>query len=111
SELLDRLGNPVNAARVLEAALRRSPRDWRVAVALGALLLRFHKDEAAARALQRVPPDAPERRDAVALLASALTRLGLRVAAATVAAEQAALGDPPAPRSEAQSAARLFGHY
>lgn len=111
SELLDRLGNPVNAARVLESALRRSPRDGRAAVALGSLLLRFHKDEAAARALQRVTAGSPERRDAVPLLASALTRMGLRVAAAEVASEQAALGDPPAPRGESQAAARLFGRY
>jgi serine/threonine-protein kinase len=111
AELLDRLGNPVRAARVLEAAQRRSPRAWDVAVALGSLLLRFHKDEAAARALQRVPASARERRQALPLLVSALGRLGLRSAAAAIATEQTALGAAPGLAREEPEAALLFGRY
>jgi eukaryotic-like serine/threonine-protein kinase len=90
--LFERAGEPAHAARVLEAALRRDPSAARAAVALGSLLVRFGKDEAGVRVLQRVPATASERRDALPLLAGALRRLGMDAAASEAALELAALG-------------------
>jgi eukaryotic-like serine/threonine-protein kinase len=111
--LLDRLGDPMRAARLLETTLRRSSQSWAAAVALGSLLARFGKDEAAVRALQRVPTDAPERRDALVLLEGSFRRLGLEIAASTIAAERLSLGDelPLAPLAPPPVRARLFGRY
>ncbi|HZU83452.1 MAG TPA: serine/threonine-protein kinase [Polyangiaceae bacterium] len=127
--LLERAGQPVEAARVLEAALRREPRAWGVAVALGGLLGRFGRWQSAARVLQRVPPEAGERREALAALVPALEQLGLDHAAAEAARELASSGgaaqvDPAvqnagacvAPASGAGGAVvraqpRLFGRY
>jgi tetratricopeptide (TPR) repeat protein len=53
SELHERSGDPSGAARVLEGALRRDPGAWGAATALGGLLSRFGKHEAAVRVLQR----------------------------------------------------------
>src|SRR5258708_3556265 len=53
--LLERAGEAADAERALQAALRREPDAWAVAVSLGALLGRFRKLEAAVRVLQRVP--------------------------------------------------------
>jgi hypothetical protein len=115
AELLEGLGDPAAAARVLEAAVRRDATAWPVVVALGALLARFSKYEGAVRALQRVPSEAPERRDALAHLVPALEQLGLTQAATDAAAELAARGgaratadQPPAP---AGARPRLFGRY
>lgn len=96
AELLATLGQPGEAARVLEAALRREPTAWSEAVALGALLIRFGKDEAAVRVLQKVPEGARERRDALVHVVGALERLGLDRAASQAAAELVALGGTPA---------------
>ncbi len=112
--LLERAGDPAGAARVLENALRRDPAAWAVATALGALLARFGKHEAAIRILQRVPVDAPERREALGHLVPALERLGLERAAAEVAAELEARGGataPGAPGTDAPLRQRIFGRY
>jgi len=114
AKLLEGTGDASGAARVLEAALRRDPQAWSAAVALGALLLRFGKHEAATRTLQRVPGDAPERRDALCLLVPALERLGLGRAAGEAAAELAALGGVPRPEQappQGPAPTRLFGRY
>ena len=112
--LLERAGDPAGAARVLENALRRDPAAWAVATALGALLARFGKHEAAVRILQRVPVNAPERREALGHLVPALERLGLERAAADVAAELEARGGatvPGAPGTDAPVHQRIFGRY
>lgn len=118
AELRERAGDAAGAARVLESALRRDASRWPVAVALGALLDRFGKSEAAVRVLQRVPPDAPERRDALAILAPALERSGLARVASAAADELAALGGslarqptPPPAAQQRCPRARLFGRY
>ena len=114
--LYERAGHPAEAARVLEAALRRDPEAAGAAaacVALGALLLRFGKDAAAVRALQRVLPEAPERRAALEHLAGALRRLGLNDAANDAAEELTRLGGDasPAPPPTGLAASRLYGRY
>jgi hypothetical protein len=110
AELMETVGDPVAAARILEAALRREPRSWAIAAALGLLLARFGKHEAAVRVLQRIPVDAPERHAALGPLARALEHLGLSGAAAGAAAE---LGAPPSSEQPARPAPaqRLFGRY
>ena len=114
AKLLEDAGEPAAAARALEAALRRTPDAWGTVVALGALLARFGKHEAAVRALQRVPADAAERRDALAHMVPALQHMGLGRAAEDGAAELAALGGAPVRDARAPGAsahARIFGRY
>jgi len=118
ARIFETSGEPAQAVRVLESALRREPREHSLAVALGSLLARFGQDEAAVRALQRIPIDAPERRTALPPLAGALERLGLSRAARDAAAELARLGGPApgdARRGEgrigATSRVLLFGRY
>jgi serine/threonine-protein kinase len=113
--LLERAGSPGAAAKILEGAVRRDPGAWPTVVALGALLARFGKHEAAVRVLQRVPPDAHERRDALVHLVPALERIGLSRASSDAAAELARLGGPskdePIATVEGAARARLFGRY
>jgi serine/threonine-protein kinase len=113
--LLERSGDPGAAGRVLEAAIRREPTAWPTVVALGALLARFGKHEAAVRTLQRVPEGAPERRDALAHLVPALERLGLSRAVDEASTELTALGGEATPEPVAADAPptrpRLFGRY
>ena len=108
-------GDVVAAARVLEAQARREPGRAAVHVALGALLHRYGKTDAAVRALQRVPASAPERRAALTILLPALDRLGLASARVEAARELDALGGPlemgtPSPRPVAVRS-RVFGRY
>jgi serine/threonine-protein kinase len=113
--LLEGAGEAAAAARALETGLRRDPSAWDVATALGALLARFGKLEAAVRVLQRVPSDVPLRREALATLVPALERLGLARAAADAASELASRGGPPPPEEASPAApavrTRLFGRY
>ncbi len=118
--LLERAADVIGAARVLEAAARRDARADAL-LALGDLLLRFGKTEAAVRSLQRVAPTAPERRRALALLARAFDALGLPRARVEAETELAALGgaaeEVPASQAlrtratEASVRGRLFGRY
>ncbi|HEY2513854.1 MAG TPA: protein kinase [Polyangiaceae bacterium] len=117
AELLERAGDVIGAARVLEASTRRDTGERAARLlALGDLLLRFGKTEAAVRALQQIPGDASERRRAATLLARAFAELGLARARLEIEAELATLGGPlePGPLPEAASQrvrARLFGRY
>src|SRR5262249_33679880 len=95
AELHEAMRDPAQAARVLEAGLRRERESGALEVALGALLLRYGKTEGAVRALQKVSPDAPERRSALALLVRALERLAMTQAAAEAQAELDLLGGAP----------------
>jgi serine/threonine protein kinase len=92
AQLLERRGDPARAARVLEGAMRRHKGDWGLAIALGALLARWEKDEAAVRALQRVPTGLPQRREALARMLAPLRRLGLAGAEVEAMVELNALG-------------------
>ncbi|MCL2450169.1 MAG: protein kinase, partial [Polyangiaceae bacterium] len=112
--ILEERGDVIRAARVLDAALRRDANAAPVAVALGALLARLGKDEAAVRCLQRVPQGAPARGDALPHLIAALARLGLLHASNEAAAELHTLGAAPRPNaaeSAAPARARLFQLY
>jgi serine/threonine-protein kinase len=111
--LYERAGHPAEAARALEAAIRREPESAAAAgaaVTLGALLLRFGKEAAAVRVLQRVPEDAPERRGALEHLIGALRRVGLNEAAHDAEAELARLGGAPAP-APVPAPSRLYARY
>lgn len=113
--LLEAEGDVVGAARVLEAQARRDPMRAELHVALGAILLRYGKVDAAVRALQKVREGSPERRAALSVLVAALDRLGLSQARIEAEQELAALGGPiaeNAPEPQALSVrARLFGRY
>jgi serine/threonine-protein kinase len=102
-----RRGNdPLNAARVLTARVGEQPGDGKAALELGRLLLEHGKNEAAARALQGVDPATPEAREARALLASALDRLGLHEARASLGEVDEADVAPASSRR-----ALLYGRY
>ncbi|WP_433930671.1 protein kinase [Sorangium cellulosum] len=120
AESFELAGRPADGARVLEAALRRRPDDAAAWLALGELLARHGRAEAAVRALQRLPPDAAERARALPLLCRCLSELGLEDAARTVRDEIAQLGpkaqEAPPPRDVAPAAGPpgaplLFGRY
>jgi hypothetical protein len=91
--LFERAREPAQAARVLEAAVRRDPGDVPAALALGALLARFGKEEASLRVLQPVlraaSPASVERRDALERMLGPLRRLGWTAAADDAARELA----------------------
>jgi len=115
AKLLEAEGDVVGAARVLEAQVRREPGVGTLLVALGGLLLRYGKTDAAVRSLQKVRAGDPERRAALSLLVSALDSLGIAQARVEAEQELAALGGPiaieaPAPKS-LEVRARLFGRY
>lgn len=115
SALLEAEGDVVGAARVLEAQVRREPGRSPLLVALGGLLLRYGKTDAAVRSLQKVKTGDPERRAALSLLVTALERLGLAQARVEADQELTALGgaiavDGPAPKA-LEVRARLFGRY
>jgi serine/threonine-protein kinase len=113
--LYERGSDPVAASKALEASLRRDPKQHLVRVALGNLMIRYGKYEAAVRALQQIPRESPVRRDALAPLARALGALGLAEAQEEATRELAALGGPgevspaPAPATEVQR--RIYGRY
>ena len=113
--LYERGNDPVAASKALEAALRRDPKQHAARVALGTLLVKYGKYEAAVRALQHVPRESPARREALPPLARALGALGLTEAEGEATRELAALGGPaevspaPAPATEVQR--RIYGRY
>ena len=113
--LLEVEGDVVGAARVLEAQIRKDPARDELHVALGALLLRYGKVDAAVRALQKVREGSSQRRASLSVLLAALDRLGLSQARVEAEQELAALGGPveaDEPEPQALSVrARLFGRY
>ncbi|MCL2723413.1 MAG: serine/threonine protein kinase [Polyangiaceae bacterium] len=113
ADLFEAEGEVAAAARALETQIRKAPDSFAAYVALGGLLLRFGKVEAAVRSLQKVPEGSPERREAIALLLVALDRLGLAEARLEAERELASLGG--APGIEVPNATelhpRLFGRY
>jgi serine/threonine-protein kinase len=114
ARLFERVKDPAEAARVLEAQMRREPERWELHVALGTLLHRYGKDEAAVRTLQRVPEGVAERRRALSTLAAALEQLSMTQAAREAARELETLGgalpeESPAPEGPVKT--RLFGRY
>jgi hypothetical protein len=118
ADLLERSGDPAAAARVLGAAAQRDALAWGTALAFGSLLVRFGKNEAAVRVLQKVPRGAAERPGALARLIPALDRLGLSHASREASGELAALGGSagtsgraPALPEQNPPARRLFGRY
>ncbi len=115
ARLLEEARDVVGAAKVLEAQIRREPTRHPLHIALGDLLLRYGKTEAAVRTLQKVPAGAPERRDALTLLLDGFERLGLAQAREEANAELSALGGPSSqeapPVAQVEVKARLFGRY
>jgi eukaryotic-like serine/threonine-protein kinase len=113
--LLEKAGDVVGASRVLEAQVRREPGNGALLLALGSLLHRYGKTDAAVRALQKVRPESSERRAALSLLVTALDRLGLGEARMLAENELQELGGPLADTGPEPSAAsvraRLFGRY
>jgi tetratricopeptide (TPR) repeat protein len=113
--LLEAAGEPVLASTVLETAARRDPDRHDVLVALGGLLLRHGKAEAAVRALQRVPDESPARRAALTYLVPTLERLGLHEATGEAARALASKGGPldttTLTMRTAEAKTRLFGRY
>jgi hypothetical protein len=111
AELFERAGDPARAARALEILLGRSPSANEAALRLGSLLVRFRKDEQGVRRLQRVPRDAPQRREALRYLISALKRLGFASAACEAATELAELGGAAASPELPQVESALLARY
>jgi tetratricopeptide (TPR) repeat protein len=92
SRCFARGGRPVDGARALEVAIRRTPERGDQRLALGRLLARHGKLEAAARALQQIDPHAPERAASLVDLFRCLEGLGLHEAAREVREELRARG-------------------
>jgi serine/threonine protein kinase len=118
ADAFERAGRPADAARTLEAALRRDERAHGARLRLGQLLIAHGRDEGAVRALQAIPEDAPEFTAALPWLADALERLELPVAARGARETMERLGIARAPASSsaqvepARPAQRLlFGRY
>ena len=113
--LLEGSGDVIGAAKVLEARARREPENGAIFVALGGLLHRYGKTDAAVRALQKVRAGSPERRAALTLLVAALDRLGFAQARVEAEAELKVLGGPLTTTVDetrgAEVRARLFGRY
>ncbi len=108
-------GDARSAARVLEAALRANPDDEPVALALGELLVRHGKHEAAMRVLQRIGEGSALRRQAVPLLLACAEALGLSEPAQTLRQEAQRVGaaQPTVPSSDtvAQDVRVVYGRY
>lgn len=113
--LLEAADDPARASKVLEAAARREPDRWEVYVALGSLLFRYGKAEAAVRALQKVPHGSSQHRAALTYLVPALERLGLSEASGEGARLLASYGGPIDSANLAKPTldpkSRLFGRY
>ncbi len=92
SACFEKAGRPADGARALEAAIRRAPERAEQHLALGRLLARHGKLEAAARALQQIDHAAPERVQALPELFRCLESLALHEAAREVREEMRARG-------------------
>jgi len=118
ARLLEAMGDVIGAARSLEAAIKRAPERADLRLAIGQLLLRYGKTEAAVRHLQHVPEDSPQHRAALAGLVEAFGALGLGQAKSDAEAKLLALGGaPPATPSTPEEVSegtvrpRFFGRY
>jgi len=115
ARILEELHDVTRASRVLETALRRDPERGDLHVALGGLLLRHGKPEAALRVLQRVADDDAHKRAALSLCLPALRQLGLIDALAEATHLLTSMGgattSDPETRSAAPPRARLYGRY
>ncbi|MFO0756558.1 MAG: protein kinase [Byssovorax sp.] len=92
AQSFEQAGRPADGARALESALRLRPDDAPCRLALGRLLARHGRTEAAVKALQQLDPASPERARALPLLRRCLVELGLDEAARTLREEMARLG-------------------
>lgn len=116
-------GRPADGARALEAALRLRAGDAAARLALGRLLARHGRTEAAVKALQALDQASPERAAALPLLRRCLVELGLHEAAQTLREEMTRLGvadevpdaapleRPVEPSSTRPAAALILGRY
>jgi serine/threonine-protein kinase len=118
----EQAGRPADAARALETALRVRSADAAARLALGRLLARHGRTEAAVKTLQALDPAAPERARALPLLRRCLVELGLEEAAHTLRDEMKRLGvadeapdegalERPAQAGEAPGGALILGRY
>jgi serine/threonine-protein kinase len=115
-------GRPADGARALDAAIRLRETDGEARLALGRLLAKHGRTEAAVKALQQIGSTAPERPASLALLRRCLGELGLEEAARSVENEMKRLGvgdddvpeTSPAPPAIEEAAGRgplLLGRY
>jgi eukaryotic-like serine/threonine-protein kinase len=119
AESFELAGKPADAARALEASIRRRPEEGAPRLALGALLARHGRTEGAIKALQQIELSTPERAKALPLLARCFVEVGLMEAAREAREEMARLGvtdDPPEKPPEKTDKPRgqgvvLFGRY
>lgn len=123
AEAYEQSGAPVEAAKVLEAAIRAEPQDDASRLALAALLARHDRTEAAIRALQQVRRGTDARAEGLPLLCRLLSSLGYEEAVREVKDEMRAMGldadeadvqpadvAPPEEHVEGQPRV-LFGRY
>lgn len=113
ARVFERAQDVTAAGRALEAALRAAPGDAHVRLALGQLLVRFGKYEAALRTLQVIPVDAFERKLSVRWLLQAVKALGLSAAEAELEAEMRSHGDVEhvALAAALPPQGKIFGRY
>jgi serine/threonine protein kinase len=118
ARLLESLGDVIGAAKTLELSIKRAPERADLRLALGQLLLRYGKPEAAVRHLQQVPEQCPEHRAALAALVEAFGTLGLEQARGDAAEQLRAAGGAPVPSpstpqnvDEGAVRPRFFGRY
>jgi serine/threonine-protein kinase len=112
----ERAGDVRKAAHCLETAIARDGSQHAARLALGSLLLRHGRADAAVRVLQAIPEGAAERGAALQLLRGAFERLGLGEAVRETDAELARRGQAPAPAPYVSpetdaSETVLFGRY
>ncbi len=88
----DAAGRPAAGARALDAAIRLRETDGEARLALGRLLSRHWRTEAAVKSLQQIAQKLPERGPSLPLLRRCLVELGLEEAARSVEVEMKALG-------------------
>ncbi len=114
AELYEEAHDPVQASKVLEAALRRDPSKAALHLSLGRLLMRYGKNEAAVRELQKVGASEREHKSALLLLVKGFAALGLDAASAEAKAALERLGGaPPEDLREgvAEVKRRIYGRY
>jgi tRNA A-37 threonylcarbamoyl transferase component Bud32 len=116
ADAYEAIGQPREAARVLETAHRADPQDHPVALRLASLLVAHRRFDAATRLLQGIPEASPLRSQVLPLLVSCYEALGFEEAAARARKQAAALGvtqeAEEAPRDSADAVERVvYGRY